>query len=88
MAKDSAAFFVVMAGAGINSVNAIQKGESPARTIYAGLAFGTVCVGINTLAEENFGTMLAIVFLLSSFLRNGVRVLDTASNAIDSLGKV
>lgn len=88
MNKDASAFFVVMVGTGINMLAAVQRGKDYKSTLFAGLAFGTICVGINTGTAQNAGTGLALVFLLSSFLRNGVRLVDTTASAIDSLGKV
>ena len=85
MNKDASAFFIVMAGTGMNMLAAIQNGKDYKTSLFGGLAFGVICVGINTATEQNAGTGLALVFLLSSFLRNGVNVLDTTASAIDSL---
>ena len=78
------AFLIVMAGAGINSARHLQKGEEAFSTILAGAVFGTVCVAINNTTKSDLGTGLGILFLLSSFLTNGVAFMDTLTSVLDS----
>lgn len=77
-------FFIVAAGTGINAVHAVQKQSDPFPTIIGGVIFGTVCVALDTITDSKIGTMMAALFLLSSFLRNGVTIIDTVNSLINS----
>lgn len=78
------AFIVVGAGTGINTVRQLQRGHNAFPTIIAGVAFGTICVALNDTTGADFGTMLAIIFLLTSFLTNGVTFLDTLTKVVEA----
>lgn len=85
MAKDATAIGIVAAGTAINALSAIQRGKSPTSTLFGGGAFALVCVAINTATPQKLGTAIALVFLLSSFLSNGVRLIDSVTSALSSL---
>lgn len=78
------AFLVVGAGAGINAIRQVQRNQNAVPTMLAGAGFGVICVLINDLSKTSFGTMLAAVFLLSSFFINGVALLDSINQAIEN----
>ena len=78
------AFLIVAAGTAINASRNIQKGHNAFPTILGGIAFGTLCVGINDVTKSETGNMLAVIFLLSSFLTNGVAFLDSIVAILDN----
>ena len=78
------AAIVVGAGTGINAVRQVQRNKEPFGTILAGLVFAAICVAINDASKSNLGTALAMVFLLSSILTNGVKFLDTLNKVVES----
>lgn len=82
--KNMTALGIVAGGTAINTVSAVQKSKDPFPTIIGGIAFGTICVGINALTKSSVGTLLAVLFLLSSFLTNGVKFLETLEAVINS----
>lgn len=77
-------FFIVAAGTGINAAHAVQKQSDPFPTLMGGVIFGTLCVALDTVTDSKIGTMIAALFLLSSFLRNGVTLIDTANLLINA----
>lgn len=81
--SDFSAFIVVSIGTGINAVNAIQTGKDVVPVLVGGAVLGTACVALNETGYK-IGTMLAILFLLSSFLTNGVRMIDTLNAVVSS----
>lgn len=83
MPNDASAAGIVAAGVGINIVSAIQRGKDISSTLWAGCAFAVICVTLNTFTKNNIGTGLALLFLLTSFLTNGVRIFDTTNKLIE-----
>ena len=83
MANDGTAGGIVAAGVAINVVSAIQRGKDITSTLWAGCAFAVICVALNTFTKNNIGTLLALLFLLSSFLMNGTRIFDTTNKLIE-----
>ena len=83
MANDGTAGGIVAAGVAINAISAIQRGKDITSTLWAGCAFAVICVALNTFTKNNIGTLLALLFLLSSFLMNGTRIFDTTNKLIE-----
>ena len=80
--KDGTAFGIVCAGVGINYLAALQRDKPVGKLFWGGAVFGIICVTLNVLTKQNIGTLMALTFLLSSFLANGTRVFDTFNAAI------
>lgn len=85
MAKDATAIGIIAAGTAINALTVMQKGKPVTSTLFGGGAFALACVAINAATPQNLGTAMALVFLLSSFLTNGVRLIDSIITAISAL---
>ena len=85
--KPFIAFLLVMAGASMNALNAVRRDKPAFSILLAGIVFGTICVALNDLSKQNFGTLMAGVFLLSSALVSGVPLIDAASNVAESYNK-
>ena len=80
------AFTLVSVGVGINAATAVTKRKDPFPTLAAGVVLGTVCVAVDTATGTNLGTMLAALFLLTSFLSNGVSTVTMIERFINSKG--
>lgn len=80
------AFTTVAVGTGINATSAVVHGKDPFSTLAAGVVLATVCVGINSATGSNIGTAFAALFLLGSFLTNGVTTITTVDRFINSKG--
>lgn len=80
------AFTAILVGTGINATHAVSKGKDPFPTLAAGVVLGTVCVGINAASGTDVGTAFAALFLLGSFLTNGVTTIDAVNAFIQSKG--
>ncbi len=85
--KSFTAFLLVIVGASMNAVRAVQKGKQPWSIILGGIVFGVVCVGVNDLSGKRLGTMLAAIFLLSSTLISGVAIMDSLTAVTQSYSK-
>lgn len=85
MTRDGAAIFIALVGTGINMLAGVQQGKPVFYTLLGGIAFGTLCVGINTATKDNVGNGLAVLFLFSSVMRNGPKLLETMTTAIDKM---
>lgn len=78
------AFTLVAVGTGINTAATIAKGRDPFPTLMAGTVLGTICVGLDSATGSNIGTAFGALFLLGSFLTNGVNTIDTVTSLIES----
>jgi hypothetical protein len=78
------AFTVVAAGTGINTIHAVTKGKDPFPTLAAGVVLGTICVGLNAATGSNIGSAFGALFLLGSFLTNGVETINVIDAFINS----
>lgn len=82
--KPFTAFIIVGAGTGINATRQIQKGNQPFVTVLGGIVFGTICVAVNDVTSSDLGTMLAMIYLLTSVLTNGVSFMNTLTNVVEN----
>lgn len=78
------AFTTVAVGTAINATSTVAKGKDPFPVLMAGVAFGTVCVGLDSITGSSIGTAFGAVFLLGSFLTNGVRMIETVNAVINA----
>lgn len=81
----ASAFFIVILGASMNAFVASGRGGNAATIMAGGAAFGIACVAINEGTKSDAGTMFAALFLLSSFLTNGVKIVNAANAIVKSI---
>lgn len=80
------ALTLVAVGTGINAAHTVAKRHDPFPVLAAGVILGTVCVGLDSATGSRVGTGLAALFLLASFLTNGVNTVTMVNKFIDSKG--
>lgn len=78
------AFTLVAAGTGMNATAVVSKGRDPMGTIMAGTVLGVICVGLDSATDSTVGTAFAALFVLGSFLTNGVSTIELVNRFIQS----
>lgn len=77
-------FAIVAVGTGINLTKTIQEGRDPFPVIIGGVLFGVACSAMDDLSGKSLGKAMALVFLLSSFILNGTRLIDGLESVMKS----